>query len=234
MIVECPRPLLSLLTSCAGIDRLVGCGEELPAFDVQAPLLNLAGIFHTDLRNLPAAIPYLFADPTLVEPWRRELGGIAGFKIGIAWQGSPKHRSDRDRSIPLGYFEPLASLPGTRFFSLQKGAGVEQLQDMAGRFPITAVGNRLQDFMDTAAVMMSLDLVITCDTAVAHLAGALGVPAWVALPFVPDWRWLLDRDDSPWYPTMRLFRQDRRGDWQGVFQRIEVALSSVLSSGAKA
>ncbi len=235
VVVECPRPLMSLLRSCAGIDQLVERGEELPAFDLQAPLLSLPGIFHTALGDIPAAIPYLFADPGLAERWRQELGGIAGFKIGIAWQGNPKPRNDRHRSIPLGCFEPLASLPGARFFSLQKGAGVEQLQDVAERFPVTEFGSRLDEasgaFMDTAAVLVNLDLMITCDTAVAHLAGALGVPVWVALPFIPDWRWLLDRSDSPWYPTMRLFRQHGRGDWQGVFQTIKVALGEQLYRG---
>ena len=224
VIVQCPRPLVSLLTTCAGIDRLVGEGEQLPPFNVQAPLLSLPGIFHTTLRDIPATTPYLFADPSLVDRWRRELGRLAGFKIGIAWQGDPQHVNDRNRSIPLGRFEPLARCAGVRLLSLQKGAGVEQLEQTAERLPITDLGSRLDDFMQTAAVLVNLDLVITCDTAVAHLAGALGIPVWVAIPFAPDWRWLLDRSDSPWYPTMRLFRQDRRGDWQGVFQRIEAAI----------
>jgi tetratricopeptide (TPR) repeat protein len=224
VIVECPRPLLTLLASCAGIDRLVGRGEELPAFDVQAPLLSLPGIFRTCLETMPADVPYLYADPRLIERWRLELGRSAGFKIGIAWRGSPTHKSDRARSIPLRCFEPLAGLPGVHFFSLQKGAGTEELQEARDRFPVTELGSRLEDFMDTAAVTSHLDLVIACDTAVAHLAGALGAAVWVAIPFVPDWRWLLNRNDSPWYPAMRLFRQDRRGDWQGVFRRIEAAL----------
>jgi tetratricopeptide (TPR) repeat protein len=232
VLVECQRPLVRLLAGCRGVDELIGRGDDLPPFDVHAPLLSLPGIFHTALRDIPATIPYLFADPGLVKHWRQELGGIAGFKIGIAWQGNPKFPRDRDRSIPVGFFKPLASLPGTRFFSLQKGAGAEQLQDVAGRFPITEVGSRLEDFTDTAAVMMNLDLVVTSDTAIAHLAGALGVRVWVALCFVPDWRWLLHRSDSPWYPTMRLFRQDRRGDWQGVFRRIEVALGEQMASQA--
>ena len=229
VIVECPRPLVPLLAGCQGIDRLVGKGEELPPFDVQAPLESLPGIFHTTLEDLPAAIPYLIADPRRVERWRRELGPRASFKIGIAWQGNPENRNDRNRSIPLACFEPLARCSSAvRLLSLQKGAGLEQLQGVAERFPITELGSRLNDFMDTAALMMNLDLVITCDTAVAHLAGALGIPVWVALPLVPDWRWLLDRSDSPWYPTMRLFRQESRGDWQGVFRRIEVALGEHL------
>jgi hypothetical protein len=209
---------------------LVGQGDELPPFDVQAPLESLPGIFHTSLRDIPATIPYLFADPGLVQRWRQELGGVAGFKIGIAWRGSPTFKNDRDRSIRLSCFEPLAGLPGIHLFSLQKGAGAEELQETRDRFPVAELGSRLEDFMDTAAVMKNLDLVITCDTAVAHLAGALGVPVWVAIPFAPDWRWLLGRSDSPWYPTMRLFRQERRGDWRGVFRRVEVALGEQMSS----
>ena len=228
VIVECPKPLVSLLTSFAGIDRLVGQGEEIPAFDFQAPLLSLPGIFHTVLRDIPAAIPYLFADADLVEHWRRELGGIAGFKVGIAWRGSPAHVNDRARSLPLSCFETLASLPDIHLLSLQKGAGAEELQEARNHFPVTEAGSRLENFADTAALMMNLDLVITCDTAVAHLAGALGVPVWVALPLVPDWRWLLDRDDSPWYPTMRLFRQKKPRDWAGVFDQIKTVLVARL------
>ena len=232
VVVECPRPLVPLLASCEGIARLVGRGDELPAFDVQAPLLSLPGIFRTSLRDMPATIPYLFADPGLVQRWRQELGHITGFKVGIAWQGNAKHRLDRDRSIPLACFEPLARYSGVQLLSLQKGAGVEQLPEVTKRFPVMELGSRLEDFMDTAAVLANLDLLVTCDTAVAHLAGALGVPVWVALPLVPDWRWRLDRSDSPWYPTMRLFRQESRGDWQGVFQKIAVAIGEQVASRA--
>jgi tetratricopeptide (TPR) repeat protein len=221
VIVECPRPLASLLKSCAGIDRLVARGDPLPAFDVQAPLLSLPGIFQTTLDNLPATIPYLFADADLVQRWRQELACLAGLKIGIAWRGSPAHVNDRARSLPLRCFESLARLPGVHLLSLQKGPGVEELQELPSHFPVVELGGRLNDFADTAALLMNLDLLITCDTAVAHLAGALGAPVWVALPLVPDWRWLLDRDDSPWYPTMRLFRQRKLGDWIDVFQEIE-------------
>ena len=229
VIVECPRPLLPLLATCAGIDRLLARGDELPAFDIQAPLLSLPGIFHTTLRDIPASIPYLFADGNLLERWRRELSDIPGFRIGIAWQGDPKHVNDHNRSIPLSCFEPLARCSGFRLVSLQKGAGVEQLQHAAERFAITELGSRLEDFRDTAAVLKNLDLVITCDSALAHLAGALGVPVWVAIPLVPDWRWLLGRSDCPWYPTMRLFRQDRQGDWQGVFRKMVVALDEQMA-----
>ena len=128
-------------------------------------------------------------------------------------------------------FEPLARLEGVRLFSLQKDTGSEQLAQNAGRFPIADLGSRLETFMDTAAVLENLDLIVACDTAVVHLAGALGIPVWVALPFAPDWRWLLDRDDSPWYPCMRLFRQKRWGDWDEVFQRIVQALRKLRKDG---
>ena len=190
--------------------------------------MSLPRIFHTVLGNIPASVPYVYADQGLVEHWRQELGGLAGFKIGIAWQGDPGHPMGRDRWIPLRFFEPLARCCGVRLLSLQKRFGLEQLHEVADRFAVVDLGSRLDEgpgaFLDTAAVMRNLDLVVTSDTAVAHLAGALGVRVWVAMPSVPDWRWLLDRSDCPWYPTMRLFRQDRRGDWQGVFQRIEAAL----------
>jgi hypothetical protein len=231
VVVECQEPLVRILAGCRGVDELIAQGKDLPAFDVHAPLLSLPGVFNTSLDTIPAAVPYLFADGESVGHWRGELHAAGAFKIGIAWRGSPVHANDRARSFPLSCFEPLAGLPDVRLFSLQKGPGAEQLQEAAGRFPIADLGSRLHDFMDTAAVLMNLDLVIACDTAVAHLAGALGTAVWVALPLAPDWRWLLDRDDSPWYPTMRLFRQKKLGDWSSVFQEMKTALSE--SRGAR-
>src|SRR5207302_6071510 len=162
----------------------------LPAFAVQLPLLSLPRVFETTLANVPAAVPYVFPDPTLVEQWRKEMDTFSGFKVGIAWQGDPTHSEDRHRSVPLSYYEPLAHVPGVRLFSLQKGPGVDQLAAVRERMPVIDLGPRLDEaagpFMDTAAVMTSLDLVITCDTAVAHLAGALGIPVWVALAATGD------------------------------------------------
>ena len=229
VIVECQPALLRLLQGVQGIDCLVGQWRALPEFDVQAPLLSLPGIFRTVLQTIPSRVPYVVADPQLVEHWRLELaksGNGRVFKVGIAWQGNPTFYHDRLRSIPLSQFATLANVPQVQLISLQKGPGIQQMRSV--KAAIVDLAKRLDEdsgaFMDTAAVMKNLDLVITSDTAVAHLAGALGVPVWVALGVAPDWRWLLERADSPWYPTMRLFRQRHEGDWSEVFQRISQEL----------
>lgn len=152
-----------------------------------------------------------------------------GFKIGIAWQGRPGNKGDRWRSVPLASFAPLSEVPDVRLFSLQKEEGVEQLAGV--RFPVTELGSHLASFADTAAAMQCLDLVVAVDTAVVHCAGGLGVPAWVALHFVADWRWLMDRDDSPWYPSLRLFRQQKWGQWEPVFARMAQDLRRLVESG---
>lgn len=233
VVVVGQRPLVGLLASCPGIERIVAQGDVLPAFDVHAPLASLPRIFGTMLENVPTNIPYLAADALLVERWRQELAPQRGFKIGIAWQGSANYRWDAKRSIRLEQFEPLARLPGVQLYSLQKGFGSEQIGQVASRFAIVDLGGRLDQttgpFLDTAAVMKNLDLVISSDTSIPHLAGALGVPVWLATPFVPDWRWLLDRDDSPWYPSMRLFRQPNRGDWESVFRRMAAELQRLVA-----
>ncbi len=227
VLLVCPATLVPLLSSCRGLEQLIPQGSPLPPFDVQAPLLSLPGLFRTTVHTVPAQVPYLFADPQLAARWRDRLATVQGLKVGIAWQGNPRHSRDRLRSMLLTEFEPLARVEGVRLISLQRGPGMEQLAALGGRFAVLDLGELDEatgTFMETAAVLSNLDLVITCDTATAHLAGALGVPVWVALPFAPDWRWLRERADSPWYPTMRLFRQERWGDWAGVFQRLAEAL----------
>ncbi len=169
---------------------------------------------------------------------RRDNGGLKNadrvFKIGIAWQGNRGHKGDRWRSFSLTHFANLAKLPGVRLISLQKGDGSEQLAELAGRFPVSGLTRRnkgdkdRRDFLDTAAVISQLDLVVTPDSSLAHLAGGLGVRVWVPLSTVGEWRWLIDRDDSPWYPTMRLFRQTAHGDWESVFKRMADALRQEL------
>jgi tetratricopeptide (TPR) repeat protein len=228
VIFACPEPLIPLVSHCAGFDRVIPLGPEMPECDEHTPLMNLPRIFGTTLASIPAQIPYVHADPALADHWRRELAGYPGRKIGIAWQGSPKNLHDALRSLPLRCFAPVARVPGVHLLSLQKGPGSEQIAALSGQFELTDLGSRLDTagaFVDTAAVMMNLDLVITSDTAVAHLAGALGRPVWVALSYAPDWRWMLQREDSPWYPTMRLFRQTAVGRWDDVFGRMAAELS---------
>jgi tetratricopeptide (TPR) repeat protein len=230
IFLECPKALLPLLQSCPFIDRLLTAADQPAEVDFQVPLLSLPRLLETAVHTIPAPAACVHADAALVEDWRKRLGGLDGFKIGIHWQGNRDFASDRFRSFPLSSFAPLAAIGGVQLVSLQKGEGAAQLAD-AG-FSVLDLAAELDvttgPFMDTAAVMMNLDLVISCDTSVAHVAGALGVDVWLALSKVPDWRWLLDRDDTPWYPTMRLFRQSRLEDWAGVFQCMGAALSERL------
>ena len=234
VLFACRESMLPILSRCPGIDQFMAHGTPPPPFDFFAPLMSLPGIFETTLETIPSSVPYVFADAALVESWRKQLQGIAGFRLGIAWQGDPKYPGDRHRSIPLANFEPLAHVKGVSLISLQKGPGVEQIAHLDGRFQVTDLGNQLDTsggaFTDTAAAMMNLDLVITSDTSIPHLAGALGVPVWVVLGKVPDWRFLLDRDDSPWYPTMCLFRQKQLGDWRSVFEVVAAELEKLVAT----
>jgi tetratricopeptide (TPR) repeat protein len=234
VIVECQKPLVKLLAGCRGIDRLIALGEDLPPFDGHLPLLSAPGVFGTTLTSIPTDFPYLFADRRLVEEWRRRLAGIRGFRIGINWHGRPGQGEFRKRDIPLEYFMSLVEIPGVSLISLQRSSGFDERGNISDGMPICNLGTEFDTangaFMDTAAIMMNLDLVISSDTAIPHLAGALGVPVWVALPFVSNWRWLLDRSDCPWYPTMRLFRKEAIGDWAGVFSEIRGALVQLLNT----
>jgi len=232
VLLGCPPQLEGLLAHCPGVDLLISEGTPLPAFDVYAPLMSVPGLLKTMLANIPANVPYLSAGADLVRHWRDELAPVAGFKIGIIWQGNPRHKGDRQRSVPLSRFACLAKLEGVRLCSLQVGPGSEQLRDLAWQGAVMDLGSRLDStsLADAAAVIVNLDLVIAVDTALAHLAGALGVPVWVALPYSPDWRWLLDREDSPWYPTMRLFRQTDPGNWVGVFERLVAEVRRLLQA----
>jgi tetratricopeptide (TPR) repeat protein len=234
VVGQCPRPLLQILATCSGIDQLVAQDEALPDFDVHAPLLSLPRLLKTTLATVPADVPYLTADPSLVEHWRSRLASSGGFKIGINWRGRPGYPAECQRAVPLVHFEKLAQLPAVRLFSLQKGSRIAEVEihRLAERVPVTDLGRDLDAaagaFMDTAAVMRWLDLVLSSDTAIAHLAGALGVLVWVALPMPSEWRWLSDREDSPWYPTMRLFRQAEPGAWEPVFTHIAQEVQKLL------
>jgi tetratricopeptide (TPR) repeat protein len=235
---RCDRVLLHLpaslarlrgeaLSAAAGVSTLTG---PLPDFDCHAALLSLPGIFATTLDSIPARVPYLSAPPDSIENWRRDLAGDGRLRVGIVWAGNPDHENDHHRSMPFAHFLPLFADSQVHFCSLQVGeraADMRAVQDGA----VTDLSARLGDFAETAGAIEAMDLVICVDTAVAHLAGALGKPAWLLLPHVPDWRWLLNRDDSPWYPSMRLFRQARRGDWGEVIGRIEGELRRFARRG---
>jgi tetratricopeptide (TPR) repeat protein len=228
VIVECPESVMPILGTIRGIDRLVPFGSPSPPFDVHGALMSLPGVLGLSIDHLWRGA-YLAAEPARVETWRRKLAGVPGFRVGICWQGNPKHLFDDQRSFPLSRFAPLARVPGVRLVSLQKGFGSEQLANST--FDVVDLGadlDRDAPFLDTAAVMHSLDLVISADTATAHLAGGLGIPVWLALSAHADWRWFVDRADTPWYPTMRLFRQARLGDWEAVFAGIAAALAMLV------
>jgi hypothetical protein len=223
--------LTRIFKTCPGIDCLLGPDDPLPDFDVQASLTSLPALFKTTVATVPASIPYLAADPALTERYRRGLERYPEFKIGIVWQANarPECRAmGRRKSFPLSYFEPLSRLPGVKLFSLQKGYGREQLAQWQIPFGIVDLADRLSDFMETAAVMMNLDLIISADTAPVHLAGALGRKVWTILPFAGCWRWL-HADDTPWYPTMRLFRSQKPEDWGGVFEFIAEEVRKLIS-----
>ncbi len=234
VVVAAQQILLPLLAQ-AGVAGLTAKELPLPAFDLQVPLLSLPHVFGTTLENVPAEVPYLTADAQRVAAWRARLADYEALRVGIAWQGRVNFRGDRFRSIPLAQFAPLASVPGVQLFSLQKGPGSEQLPAVAASLAVVDLASELDlsggAFLDTAAAMQALDLVVTSDTAIAHLAGALGVPVWLALSYAPDWRWMLERDDTPWYPTMRLFRQHTLGDWPPVFARMAAELPAVPRRG---
>jgi len=224
VLFHCPRSLAQLLSSCPGVDQLIEGSAPAPATDYFAPLVHVPAMLGHAPQDFPGNFPYITPDSSLLATWRERFADYQGLRVGIAWRGSPKHPADRMRSIPLAEFAPLAEVPGVQFCSLQKGPGSEELPPLAERLRIVDLGGQLDEktgaFVETAAVLKNLDLLIACDTAIVHVAGALGVPVWLALGNVPDWRWLLDRDDAPAYPSFRLFRQAAFGDWPGVFRRM--------------
>jgi hypothetical protein len=231
VVFACPKPLMRLLNRSPGIDLLVPEGSDPPGFDVHVPLMSLPYLLGTTLPTIPADVPYVFPDETRVQLWGQVLRWLPSFNVGIAWQGNPRFKSDRTRSLALRHFAPLARIPGVRLVSLQQNKGHEQLAQ--ADFPVLELGSDLDRsgaFTDTAAVMKHLDLIIACDTAIGHLAGSIGVPVWIALSLACDWRWMRGREDSPWYPTVRLFRQKEPGDWLGVFARMAEELGRIVAA----
>ncbi len=224
----CPPALRQLLSSCEGIDEWVTSLDNLEGVDWYAPLLFVPSVLGHELADFPKQVPYIEADEKLVAQWQEKLKPYAGRRIGIVWRGSPTHQADQMRSISLAEFAGLMRLKGVQFFSLQKGKVREELDTLAGRLDMVDLGRDVDEgtgaFVESAAVMKNLDLLITCDTAIAHVAGALGLPVWVALSNVADWRWLAKGEKTVWYPTMRLFRQTKQGEWSGVVEQMEQAL----------
>jgi Tfp pilus assembly protein PilF len=220
--LEAQPELVRLLAGLKGPSRITARGGDPPQADAEAPLMDLPFILKLEPDTVPAETPYLAPDPGRARRWRDWLGEPRGLTVGLVWQGNPRSNAELGRSPPLAAFSPLADIPGIRLIALQKGPGREQLAALPPGMTVATPGEDFDSgpdaFLDTAALMQSLDLVVSSDTAPAHLAGALGRPVWIALRHTPDWRWGLDRRDSPWYPTARLFRQPRLGDWGAVFQ----------------
>jgi Flp pilus assembly protein TadD len=227
VILESPPELARLLAGCAGVGKVIARGEPLPAFEAHSSLASLPFIFSTDLKTIPADVPYLLADGDLHQRWNKRLGNSPGRrKVGLVWSGRPNYKDHRKRAVDLSQLAPLAKIPDLDFYSLQIGDPAKQPRPAGMK--LTDFPRELTDFAQTAAVIANLDLIVTVDTAVAHLAGAMGRPTWVLLPSIADWRWMRERSDSPWYPTMRLIRQKARGDWEGAVQ----VLAAQLAEGA--
>jgi hypothetical protein len=225
VILEVQPALTTLLADIEGPQQLVAQGDPLPDFDCHCPLLSLPLALGTRLETIPASIPYLAAQPERIAKWEAALGQKEKPRVGIAWFGNPQNGSDRNRSMPLHRLLPLLTA-GASFVSLHHEVRAEDQTVLDARPELLHFGGGLGDFTDMAALVTRLDLVISVCTSVAHLAGALGKPVWVLLPFAPDWRWMLDRTDSPWYPTARLFRQQRIGDWDGVIRTVAEHLAA--------
>jgi hypothetical protein len=216
--LQCQPSLIEICNNLEGVESVLPWGASVPSVDAWVPLMSLPQRFKTTLATLPASIPYLAPNPARIAAWRTRLG--EGFKIGLVWQGNPLHGNDALRSFPLALLAPVLRLPGYHFFGLQKDHGREQMAD----WPIIDLGPEVSNIGETAAALSVLDLVISCDTSIAHLSGALGRPTWLYLPPIPDWRWLMKREDSPWYPSLRLFRQSDYGDRDEPFVRMAAEL----------
>ncbi len=216
VVLEVQPSLMPLMAGADGPAQVIARGDSLPPFDLECPLMSLPRAFGTVADDVPATVPYLWADPARVAVWRERLSGRDGLRVGLVWAGNPRFPGDDRRSPRLAGLRGLLDVPGCRFYGLQMGPGRADLADAALPDGFTDLGPDIADFADTAAIMANLDLVVSSCTGPAHLAGALGVPLWVALPFSADWRWMTGRDDSPWYPTARLFRQPAPGDWGSV------------------
>jgi tetratricopeptide (TPR) repeat protein len=238
VIVACQKQLIPILSRCIYIDHLIPCGIKLPEYDADATLMSLPAIFNDNDTTVPQNIPYLFADPQLIKYWKQRLASDTNFKIGICWQADvhndiPSKLPIARRGVPLIHFAPLSTIEGVSLYSLQKYDGVEQLATLPSDFTLHVFDNideKAGPFMDTAAIIKNLDLVITVDTAIAHLAGGLGAKVWLLQPYATaDWRWICHRTDSHWYPNMHIFKQQKPFDYEGVIQEVYCALQSLIT-----
>ncbi|MGY0780312.1 tetratricopeptide repeat protein [Azospirillum argentinense] len=240
VVVGCSPALVRLMERVDGVTAAIAWGDDLPAFDLHIPMMSLPRAFGTDLDSIPAAMPYLRADPADVAAWRARVPADGRTRVGLVWAGSPRtvrgvaSPIDRRRSLPLAALAPLADVPGVRFVSLQMGPGTAQLAETPAGMDIENPMAGVRDFADTAALAETLDLVITVDTSVCHLAGGLGRPTWTLSRADACWRWLGNRETNPWYPTMRVFGQDRSGDWSGVVARLRAALTDFVAAHGRA
>lgn len=232
VILEVQPALIALVQGMDGVAQVAAKGRPLPAFDAHCPVMSLPLAFKTRMDTIPAATPYLKASDEATARWRKRLHGD-GLKVGLAWAGNPNFGKDHDRSILLKNILPVCSVDGVSFFGLQKDLRDGDREALAAAPQIVHLGGEIEDFRDTAAIMASLDLIVSSDTSIVHAAGALGKPVWVLLPSNPDWRWLLERTDSPWYPTARLFRQKNDGDWHSVTDEVSAELRKLAAGRSR-
>jgi tetratricopeptide (TPR) repeat protein len=234
IILGCQPSLVRLLAKVPDVHRIIAAGSPMPEFDVHCRLLSLPLAFGTDLATIPAPVPYLHAEANLSQSWAQKMGprqppaNGGEIRVGLTWAGSSGHAHDYKRSLVSSQLAELAEIPRLSLYSIQKGAAAEQARALPPGMKLIDLAADLVDFADTAALIDNLDLVISVDTSVAHLAGAMGKPTWILLPYSPDWRWMLGRDDSPWYPTARLFRQKSAGDWTEVVRKVVESLKEWL------
>lgn len=231
VVVRVQVALKAFLEHQLGAATVISTKDPLPDHDLQCALLSLPGEFGTWLDSVPSKVPYLAAPDSKLAAWRNVFSKAPGLKVGLVWSGNPRHQFDRNRSMPLETVAEMTRGMPAHFFAIQKDFRGTDFEKLAGIPHIHDLSAKVQGFEDTAAIVSALDLVITVDTSVAHLAGALGAKAWVLLAYAPDWRWLLERDDSPWYPSLRLFRQDEIGDWACVVNSVREALTELAASG---
>ena len=240
VIAAVQKPLVTLMKNCKYIDRVISLDDTPPHFDVHSPMLSLPYALKTQLETIPCEIPYLYANEKLVTDWKQKLAADKNFKIGICWQGNDNYATPllratvAQKSVHPKEFAPICQVPGVSVYSLQKTTGTDQLKDLPDTMRIITFDGDFDQsngrFMDTAAVIKNLDLVITVDTSISHLASGLGVPTWIMLPNPADWRWMIDRTDSPWYPNVtRLFKQPTPGDWQSMIKEVAVELQKHIT-----